>query len=233
MVSSVKRRKSMPKKKDSVQKIRAIVKKQIMKTAETKSFLYSSSMSLAHNAPRVENICSLVTQGSGATNVLGEKMFIENIRYRGALIWSGALFVGTSNTPRIVRMVVFWSKEKLTTTQANLTIAQLFRQDHSGAADTTNLATKAHIDLHAVKLLYDKQHTIENRDQGTAAAVADKLYPFAFNVPVKQMKYVERDNGNYFKDGAFYFAAVFDDTIASTAGAITLNYTVAVNFKDS
>lgn len=234
-VISLKKRKRKPRSKQGKKaaELKQIVKKVVMKTAETKSFLQSSSMSLAANSPRVENICSIITQGTGGTNVLGEKMFIENIRYRGILQWSGSLFVGTSNTPRIVRMVVFHSKEKLTTSQTSLTVAQLFRQDHSGAPDTGNLATKGHIDLHAVTLLHDQQIVIESRDLGTTAAVADQIYPWSFNIPIKKTKYVERDNGNYFKDGAFYFAAVFDDIIASTAGAITLNYTFAVNFKDN
>jgi len=233
MPSAKKMKTSIPKrygKANVVPNVKKLVKQAMTDLSETKSFIHTNTMTLNQNVPRVESIMGLMAQGDDAADIIGEKLFIKNIRVRGQLLWVGGLLPAESNTQRIVRIVVFHTKTKLTTTQTALTVSELFRQDTPGT-DGNNLAAKAHIDLHKVDLLYDKLIVIQNRDQPTTAAVAPKIVPFSFNLKINKTKYVEDENASYHKDGMYYMAIVYDDTQASIGG-IVAQYTMATNFKD-
>lgn len=235
MKSSVKRRKSQPKKvgtKTKLEtKIAKIAKSVVMKEAETFSPINSFEWSNNTGQITAQNLLFFMQNGDSSITFRGEKVFFKNIRMKIRVLYRGAATAATVyNTPRVVRLMVFKTKDALTNTSTNIARSSLFRAE---TGTVNNLfATTSHVDLHKVTLLHDSLVTFDGRDiTPTTTAGNDVIKAVELNIPLNKIEYFDADNGGYLKGGNYYFAMVFDDQQATING-ITISCTYAVNLKD-
>lgn len=236
MTSSVKRRKSQPKKVvgkktklDS--KIAKIAKSVVMKEAET--FSPINSFEWSNNATQItaQNLLFFMQNGDSSITFRGEKVFLKNIRMKVRVFYNGSATAATVyNTPRVVRLMVFKTKDALTNTSTNIARSSLFRAE-SGTVNNL-FASTGHVDLHKVTLYHDQVIVFDGRDiTPTTTAGNGLIKPVDINIPLNKIEYFDADNGGYLKGGNYYFAMVFDDQTATING-ITISCTYAVNLKD-
>lgn len=198
-------------------KVAKIAKKVVMRAAETKSSLTSYNVTPIDGAWSVSNLSFPIGQGDTAEDVIGEKVHMKSLNIRGNI------YVQNNNagTTTIARLVVFRSKQNLTTSSATITATDLVR-----ATASTN-PQQHHIDLHKVDLLYDT--TLVLTPQVANSQTIQQ--PFVINIPVNKTHYFDSDNSGLFKDKQYYLGFVgYNGIIVSSPAGCT--FTAAVNFKD-
>lgn len=194
-----------------------IAKKVVMRAAETKSSLTNYNTTPVDGVWSASNLTFPIGQGSTAEDVVGEKIFIKSINVRGNIYLQNA----NNGATTITRLVVFRSKQNLTTGTAAITSTDLVRSPVA-----TN-PQQHHIDLHKVDLLYDT--TFSLTPEIANAQVMQQ--PFSFTIPVNKTHYFDSDNSGLLKDKQYYMAFVgYNGIIVSSPAGCT--FTVAVNFKD-
>lgn len=187
-----------------------------LRAAETKSYLTGiSNTNQGDNATRVWNLNYNISQGSGSTNVLGEKVHLKSIRIQGQIFSN----TSSNTATKVVRMVVFRTKKALSAGSAiDITATDLYRNN--------GLPGQNHVDLHKVDLLYDSILTLT--PQMTNQVVTR---PFKINIPINRTEYFDDDNSGYFKNKNYYLAIQHHDGNA-LAPPTTMYFSYAVNFKD-
>lgn len=199
------------------QEVAKIAKKVVMKAAETKSSLTNYNMTPVDGVWVANNLTFPIGQGSTGEDVIGEKIYLKSINIRGNIYLANQ----NSGATTISRMVVFRSKQNLTTGTTAITATDLVRSPAS-----TN-PQQHHIDLHKVDLLYDTTFAM------TPVVANGQVVqqPFSFTIPINKTHYFDSDNSGLLKDKQYYFAFVaYNGIIVSPAAGCTI--TVAVNFKD-
>lgn len=205
------------KKKIDQQQVAKIAKRVVMKAAETKSSLTSYSVTPLDGVWNASNLSFPIGQGDTAEDVIGEKIHLKSINIRGSLYTAN----NNAGISTICRLVVFRSKQTLTTSSAAITSTDLVR---SPAATNPQ---QHHVDLHKVDLLYDT--TLCLTPQVANNQVIQQ--PFNIVIPVDKTHYFDTDNSGLFKDKQYYLGFVgYNGIIVSSPAGCT--FTVAMNFKD-
>jgi len=207
----------------TAKKVAAIARRVTMKAAETKSYLQNSFLDPVDDLIGCQNLIYPISQGTGAGSIIGEKLYIKNIRIKGRLYSNTA----TNKNSKLCRIIVFRTKKQLTNTSTNSILSSDLFQNSVGG-----LAAKGHVDLHKVQLLVDKTFTI-HMDLGDVTGTAGyrKQIPWEINVPVNRTEYFDQDNSGYLKSSNIYLAYTASDGSATLNPAVC-EYSWAVNFKD-
>lgn len=207
-----------PKKKKMDQaQVSKIAKKVVLKAAETKSSLTSYSMTPLDGVWAASNLNFPIGQGDTAEDVIGEKVYLKSINIRGNI------YIATpeAGITTLARVVVFRTKQNLTTSTASITATDLVRSPAS-----TN-PQQHHIDLHKVDLLYDS--TFALTPQVSATQVIQQ--PFNIVLPINKTHYFDSDSSGLFKDKQYYVGYVgYNGNVLANAAGCT--FTAAINFKD-
>lgn len=188
-----------------------------LKAAETKSYFAGYNLTPLDNSWNAQNLIYPIAQGSNAENVIGEKMFLKNIRFKG---WAAIANGSTTTATRIARMVVFATKKALTNSSVLITTSDLCR------TGGLNYAPAAHIDLHKVDVLYDNAFELT-----PGIANQSVTRHFDINVPINKTVFFDADNSGYLKNKNYYMAIVGYDGNGVNA-PVQFTYNFAVNFKD-
>lgn len=221
--SSVKRRltyPTTPRKRQVMDKsaVQKIAKKVILRAAETKSSLSNFGLNNIDSQWGVANLSFPIGQGDTAEDVIGEKIFLKNIRMRCDFTTQNNNVGQTT----VFRAIVFRSKNTITTGTAALVpvTTQLMR------APITGSISAQQVDLHKVDLLYDQTFTL-TPDVANAQVMR---HHWDFNLPINRTHYFDTDNSGILKDKQYYFAFVAQNGGIPSPGI--LEASVAVNFKD-
>lgn len=209
-----------------------IAKRVVLKLAETRSPIFSRDYTLG--APDVVyawNLNYFMSQGDTGYQFTGEKVLIKNIHLMANMVYNGNANTAGSyyNYPRFLRLSIVKTKDALTATTGSVTASQVFRQE-TGTLGTF-LASTGHIDLHKVKLIYDKKFTFDARDQGTTSAVTHRLKSIDVNIPINKTEFFDGDTTGYFKSGNYYAIWTYEDPLGATNG-FYVRGVWSVNVKD-
>lgn len=197
------------------------VKRIVGGMAETKSYLGSINMTPIEDTIRATNIVYNISQGTAKDDIVGLKLHIKNIRFKGYIYNTAAANLNYNGAARIL---VFRDKVKLTSSSATLSASDLFRV----AGTNLYYAMTGHVDLKKVDLLLDK--TIELVQPHTTARVS---WPVDFNIPINKTVTYDTDNSGWLKDKNYYMAFCYytgEGDIASASFGLIGDY--SVNFTD-
>lgn len=201
--------------KDQAKAIVRIAKKVDFATAETKSYLGTSARSAVSDFWYASNLTYPIAQGTASTNVLGEKMYITNLKFRIFYLANPSL-VGV---PQIIRVAVVKAKQDFTNSHSAITAADVIR---SPAA--TN-SFPDFLDDHKIKIIRQYSRALNSGNDFPQVTVME------LNVPIKRTEYIQVDNGGYFMTGNYYLLLnATDFSGVNTAG--TFNFSWTVDFKD-
>lgn len=199
------------------QQVAKIAKKVVMRAAETKSSLTSYAVTPLDAIWSVSNLSFPIGQGDTAEDVIGEKIMMKSINIRGNIYTQN----NNAGTTTLCRVVVFRSKQNLTTSSASITATDLVRATAAGNPQ------QHHIDLHKVDLLYDTSFALTPQ-VGNSQVIQQ---PFVINIPINKTHYFDSDNSGLFKDKQYYLGFVgYNGIVVSSPAGCT--FTAAVNFKD-
>lgn len=216
--STTKRRKV---KRDAIttQDVVRIAKSVVHRSAETKSYVRYVSATPLDNVCYAINVIGRIGQGNSSETVIGEKMYMKNLRVRGFTYSNNATF-----TTKQLRILVIRTKQQLTTTEAVISgLTDVFR------TGTTTLTPVAHIDLHKSDVLYDNIWSITPRT-GSVTPNTETV-PFEFNVPINRTEYFDSDNGTYLKDKTYYILVCpYESSGVTNPLGVQIAY--ATNWKD-
>lgn len=225
--TSAKAKRRAPKKaplsQDQAKAVVKLAQKATMKLAETKSGITSQTYTPIADTITVQNLNYFMNQGDQANQYNGEKVFLKNIRIKG-LLQHNTNTLGGGASGAAMRLVVFKSKETITSTYANnVSYSKLFRGD--GATDY--LAFRAHVDLHHITLLHDQLYTFSSVDSEGLTNVKQ----VDINVPINKTEYYDAENSGVYKRGNYYMALVpYKSSVNSIPIAAVMTW--AVNVKD-
>lgn len=202
-------------------KFKRAVKSVLYKQAETKSFIAGASLYPIDTDFGCQNLNTGIVQTTSSEGRVGEKIFIRNIRIRGAVTMTN---IATNSNGKSYRIMVVRTKTLLgpSATNQTMTLSNVFRVSPTGGANITQM----HVDLHKVDVLYDKVGTIiPNFDhQG-------KIKPIFINIKINKNEFFEADNSGFFKTKNYWLLFGAWDGSAS-ATPLNFSYTWAVNYKD-
>lgn len=188
-----------------------------LRTSETKSYYSTYTTSPLDDNYVAQNLIYPISQGAGSENIVGEKMFLKNIRLKGFMQINQP---NATTTTRCARIIVFATKKQLTNSQTIITDTDLVR---TGGASSSLCE---HVDLHKVDLLYDNTWTLT---QNLANQI--ETIPFNINIPINKTVYFDADNSGYLKNKNYYVAFCGRDG-GLTSNPVLFVHNYAVNFKD-
>lgn len=208
------------KKVTTVAQVAKIARQVTLRAAETKSYISSNLvLNPLDGEWRVQNLIFNIPQTGTAEGVIGEKLFITNMRFRATVGLQQPSLAGLPT--RYGRVVIFKTKKPLTNSSIAITATDLVR------APASTLTLNNHIDLHKVTLLRD--FTFKMPLQNTAGQLV--LQQFDFNIPVNKTEYFDADNSGYLKNMNYYLAyTAYDGN--GVAQVAPMSYQYSVNFKD-
>lgn len=202
--------------------VRAISKQVVLNTAETKSFIQTTSAALFNDLVYAQNLNFGLQQGVTADQLIGEKIFIKNIYARYKLVGTNNATASNENTA--IRVLVIRTKKALTNTFASITKGDVFR------GSSFNMAYSGLVDLHEVDLLFDEIHVFE---QPNIAAVNQAGF-MDIKISVNKTHYFDTDNGGYFKDKNYYMIVMAQkENVSIGADVGLISGQCVLNFKDS
>lgn len=195
--------------------IARIAKKVDLKLAETKSFISTSTRSATSDSWYASNLIYPISENTGNENVIGEKMYLQNIKVRVSYVSASA----RGASPQFLRVAVVKAKKDYTNSHALITSSDLVRTP--GAAQTID----DFIDEHKVIKFKDFGRAFNPNTSSGGATYWD------FTVPINRTEYFLTDNGGYFMHGNYYLMIQATDFSGiNTVG--TFAFTWTVNFKD-
>lgn len=192
--------------------------KVVNKNSETKSALFSASHAPTDDTVIVNNLVYSMTQGTSAETLVGEKFNLKNIHFRFNIF--NNVGGSTNSDTKVYRLIVFRTKKPLTNSSTTITPTDLFR------TNVPNLASRAHVDLSKVSLLYDKTFTMTPQQTGQRI-----FKPLHFKVDFNTQERFDADNSGYLKKSNIYLACTAVDG-SIVAQPIAFNYTYTINYKD-
>lgn len=198
----------------------AVVKSVLNREIETKSAMVRiTGLALTEGLTYASNVCSAITQGTTADQVVGEKLFLKNINFKMNLKTNSAA------VPKALRVLIVSSKDKLQNTNAFALIANssIWR---AGVLPAD--LTLAHPDLHKLDVHYDHTFTFNPSLSASDAQRRD----LQIRVPFNRSMYIEADNGLYFKNKNIYMVC----TAYQSGGLnvpVELDTVCAINFRDA
>lgn len=191
---------------------------------EKKSYL---SADIAH-APLdgtwvIRNLFFPMSQGDDAENYLGKKISVSHLTFRIQAVL-GHL---TNFSMRQGRVVVFWSKDTITTTSVTSTGTELTRSPRP-----TN-TTLQHLDYSKIVKLYEINFTLTPSVTNSTNQPGRVSKQLLFKVPMKDKKLTFTDNNNgILKDGQYFIAfSGFDGS--ATQVPIDYGYQYNINYYDA
>lgn len=199
------------------------VKKVIHKQSETKSYLDNvSGQNLYNDFVYAQNLNYGISQGVNSEQIIGEKLFVKNIRVKGQV----TSLCGTtpSNGQLAYRVLIVRTKKALTSSWSAVTFSDIFR------GSTTAVASRAMVDLHKVDVIYDKTKIIGQPNNSAVAMMSH----VDFNIKINKNHFCDQDNSGYFKDKNYYLiitAHKEDSGVLANVGYLRATWTV--NFKDT
>lgn len=203
----------------------ALIKKVVHKDAETKSPITNNGVSgvlLFPDLVYAQNLNHFIAQGLTAETIIGEKIFIKNIRAKLLMFALNSVSAGQTDTT--FRVAFIRTKQPLTSTNTNITTVDVFRNNPQA------VASQGHLDLHKVDVLYDKTFHFGQPNQ--ANVLQTKEVEVVLNI--NKTHYFDTDNGGYLKDKNYYMiytAHKGDLTVATNCAALRAVW--AINLKDS
>lgn len=201
--------------KSQTSAIAKIAKKVDLRLAETKSFISTSTRSATSDIWYASNLIYPITENTGNENVIGEKMYITNMKFRVSFVSATA----RTSTPQFLRVAVVKAKKDFTNSHSAITNTDLIRSP--AAAQTAD----DFIDQHKVIKLKDLCRSFNPQTASGASTF------WEFTVPVNRTEYFLIDNGGYFMQGNYYLCLQATDFSGiNTCG--TFSFTWTVNFKD-
>lgn len=210
-----------------VKAVAKIAKKVDLATAETKSAQTYNSQTLAANTFYAQNLNYFIAQGTGAGNIIGEKLYLKNMYMRITVDATNT----SVNSAKTIRLALVRSKKALTNGLASITASDIFRNDGSASAD---YGTFGMIDLHKVDLIKDE--TIVLQASGANAATVSNTPSvrrhLVWNIPINKVHFFDQDNSGYFKRQNYYLVMGGWDATGSINSPAIVTYQWVVNFKD-
>lgn len=208
--------------------IKTNVRKTLLGLAETKSAVKNINVSTNANLVYAVAANYFISEGAGANQVVGEKIYLRNfyLRYYAEVSNNSTV---TLNQPTL-RIMLVKSVADYTTTSGVVGNTEIFRND--GQASAGNPATNSHVDMHKVKLLWD--HTFSPRiDDGTSGLNQTTVINGDISVPVNKTEFFTADNSGRFRSGNYYWIVTQSrpGDLGLTSG-VTFSLQWSVNFKD-
>lgn len=225
--NSKKRRSKL--KKITKSSVARIAKNVMMKATETKSAMNSFSGTLRHEFTFAKNLLYFMNQGTNATSVVGEQIFLKTINIKGYFVTAPSY----KSFPVFVRVVIIKTKKALVTSGlTSITSSDVFRSETG-----TDVALRSHVDLHKVDLMYDRTFKLPNEGLDTGATIFNTK---RFNKTLKINKKITwdaegvsglsgflKDKNIYMVFQAFIPGATIGDNLCDA------NMTYSVNYKDN
>lgn len=162
-------------------------------------------------------------QGDDAENYLGKKISVSHLTFRIQAVLSHL----TTLTQRQGRVLVFWSKDTITTTSVVSTGSEIARSPRP-----TN-PTLQHLDFSKIIKLYEANLTLIPQVSTTANAPGRTSKQLLFRVDMKDKKLTFTDNNNgILRDGQYFIAFCgFDGS--TTQIPIDFGYQYSINYYDA
>lgn len=205
------------------QEIKKIVKDVLKKTPEVKSYLSDLiNASPVNNNFTIRNLFSYMTQGTTGITFVGRKIYVKNITFRGVLYTNAGQ---NTEEDTLVRIVIFKSKDTITTTSINSTNGSEFCRD-----DLSSNRILQRFDYNKTLNKYmDRTFTLHKDISGSQ----DIFKPFNFTIPVNRYHKFTGDSTGLFEDGQYYIAVTNYNSTGTANNFGAFSYTYNINFTDS
>lgn len=170
-----------------------IAKDITIKQAEVKTALnYWAGQSVPDGLCRSFNLCYFMSQGSQASNFIGEKIRIKNIVIKG--FTRSQISTSGNYQPKYLRLMIIKTKKQLTSGSAtDIALTDVYRNSEANP----NID---HIDPSKVDLLYDK--TLRLVPVLNATEVSQH---YTIDLPVNRVENYDADTSGFFKKQSYYF----------------------------
>lgn len=195
---------------------RTAAKQELNKVVESKSQLETWTTLFDDNLVTSVNPFYLLSQGTTSETIIGEKIFVKNIKVGGFLYQYNSV---SSTEQLMYRFLLVKARDKLHTgAQSTITATNVFR---SG----TGFNTIDPVDMHKVTVLFD------HRGTWTPSIQQKCCKPFSFSHTFDQNMTFDADGSGYFKNGQIFFIAIVYDSRGALNWAAKFN--TVINYKDA
>jgi len=197
--------------------VKQIVKKQITKVSEVKSYIGTATVSHLDDLPKATNLIYPMLNGVTSTDVIGEKISIKNIHVK-------AMLYNTTNSGNIglARFALIRTEKALTSSTSLISVLDVFNSSSYPTFTST-------YDYHKINVLASKQVKLVR--SGIAASDAIQI-PVELKVNLKGKSHLfTADGSGYLKHGNYYLVCITYDGQGATTGW-TSKVQWSVNFMD-